>query len=56
MAKIGLFERIYNWMETLIMDKLVAQDSPGPVFKWLFKMPILQYKLGLGWLMVFKPF
>ena len=50
MAKIGLFEKIYNWMETTILDKLVSQDSPGPVFKWLFKVPILQYKLGLGWL------
>ena len=50
MAKIGLFEKFYNWMETTILDKLVSQDSPGPVFKWLFKVPILQYKLGLGWL------
>ncbi len=50
MSKIGLAEKIYNWLETFIMDKLVMQDSPGPVFKWLFKMPILQYKLGLGWM------
>ena len=50
MAKIGLFEKFYNWMETTILDKLVSQDSPGPVFKWLFKVPVLQYKLGLGWL------
>ena len=26
------------------------QESPGPFFKWLFKMPILQYKLGMGWM------
>ena len=50
MAKIGLVEKVYNWMETIIMDKLVSQDAPGPVFKWLFKIPVLQYKLGLGWL------
>jgi len=50
MAKISLFEKIYNWAETTIMDKLVSQDRPGPVFKWLFKIPVLQYKLGLGWL------
>jgi deazaflavin-dependent oxidoreductase (nitroreductase family) len=50
MAKIGLLEKIYNWTETVILDKLVAQESPGLVFKWLFKMPILQYKLGLGWM------
>lgn len=47
MAKIGLFEKFYNWMETTIMDKLMAQDSPDPVFKWIFKIPVLQYKLGL---------
>ena len=50
MAKIGLFEKFYNWTETMIMDKLVSQDTPGPVFKWLFRIPILQYKVGLGWL------
>jgi deazaflavin-dependent oxidoreductase (nitroreductase family) len=50
MAKIGLVETLYNWIEVWIMDKLVMQNSPGPVFKWLFKMPILQYKLGMGWM------
>ena len=50
MEKIGIGERIYNWLESFIMDKLVSQNSPGPVFKWIFKIPILQYKLGLGWL------
>ena len=25
MVKIGLVEKIYNWMESVIMDKLVAQ-------------------------------
>src|SRR5512141_1126583 len=50
MQKISLMEKIYNWLESFIMDKLVSQDTPGPLFKWLFKMPILQYKLGLGWL------
>lgn len=50
MQKISLMEKIYNWLESFIMDKLVSQDTLGPLFKWLFKMPILQYKLGLGWL------
>src|SRR5512138_1450266 len=50
MAKISLAERAYSWMETWIMDTLVGQESPGPVFKWIFKIPILQYKLGLGWI------
>lgn len=30
--------------------KLVPQNEVGPVFKWLFKIPILQYRLGLGWM------
>lgn len=29
------------------MTRLVPIDSPGPVFKWLFKVPILFYKIGL---------
>lgn len=49
MSKIGLVERIYNRMETWIM-KLVPQEDVGPVFKWIFKMPILQYRLGMGWM------
>jgi hypothetical protein len=48
--KISLAEKIYNRIETLIMDKLVMQGSPGPFFKWWFKLPILQYKLGMGWM------
>src|SRR5512146_99104 len=50
MEKISLAERIYNWLKTLIMEKLVMQESPGTFFKWWFKLPILQYKLGLGWM------
>ena len=49
MPNISLTERIYNWTETLIMD-LVPQRHVGPVFKWIFKLPILQYRLGLGWM------
>jgi deazaflavin-dependent oxidoreductase (nitroreductase family) len=47
MEKIGLIEKAYNRAETFIM-KLVPKESVGPVLKWLFKMPILQYKLGMG--------
>lgn len=50
MQKISFAEKIYNWMETLILEKLVMKDRPGLFFKWLFKMPILQYKLGMGWM------
>jgi len=33
--------------EELIMTRLVPHDNPGPVFRWLFKVPILFYKAGL---------
>ena len=33
--------------ENLLMTYLVPKDSPGLVFKWLFKVPILFYKAGL---------
>jgi deazaflavin-dependent oxidoreductase (nitroreductase family) len=48
--KISWAEKIYAWLEIWIMDKLVMQDRPGPFFKWWFKIPILYYKLGLGWM------
>jgi deazaflavin-dependent oxidoreductase (nitroreductase family) len=50
MERISLQERIYAWAEALILDKLVGRDGPGPIFKWIFKIPILYYRLGLGWL------
>jgi deazaflavin-dependent oxidoreductase (nitroreductase family) len=49
MDKPGLIEKIYNRAETFIM-KLVPRDSVGPFFKWWFKLPIQQYKLGMGWM------
>lgn len=49
MQRISLTEKIYNWMETLVM-KIVPQKNVGPVFKWIFKIPVLQYRLGLGWM------
>jgi len=45
MSKISLTERIYNRVETLIMD-VVPQKNVGPLFKWIFKLPILQYRLA----------
>jgi deazaflavin-dependent oxidoreductase (nitroreductase family) len=50
MGKISWTEKFFNKTETWILDRLVMQDSPGPVFKWLFKIPIVQYRLGLGWM------
>lgn len=49
MKRIGMVERIYNGVETLLL-KIVPKENVGPVFKWLFKMPLLQYKLGMGWM------
>ena len=49
MAKIGLVEKAYAWMETTILNRLTPKKEVGPVFKWIFKIPVLQYKLGLGW-------
>jgi deazaflavin-dependent oxidoreductase (nitroreductase family) len=41
-------QRIQAWIEALILTRLVPKDSPGPVFRYLFKIPILFYRLGLG--------
>jgi deazaflavin-dependent oxidoreductase (nitroreductase family) len=49
MPKTGPLERLYNRVETLTMA-LVPQKNVGPLFKWIFKLPILQYRLGLGWM------
>jgi deazaflavin-dependent oxidoreductase (nitroreductase family) len=49
MEKIGLAEKIYAQAETLLM-KLVPQENVGPLFKWIFKMPIIQYRIGMGWM------
>jgi deazaflavin-dependent oxidoreductase (nitroreductase family) len=49
MFRINLAEYLYNRIETFIMD-LVPRKNVGPIFKWIFKIPVLQYKLGLGWL------
>jgi len=48
---ISLFERISVWMEVEILSRLTPRDGVGPVFKWIFKIPILFYRLGLGWVL-----
>ena len=47
-SSIGLFDRIQLWMENAILTRLVPKDNPGPVFRYIFKIPILFYRLGLG--------
>lgn len=47
MQKSPPLQRLALILEDRIMTRLIPLDGPGPVFKWLFKMPILFYKLGL---------
>jgi deazaflavin-dependent oxidoreductase (nitroreductase family) len=51
MAEIGLGERISVWLEVKILNNLTPRQQVGPFFKWIFKIPILYYKLGLGWML-----
>ncbi len=44
------FFRFYMKVEEFILTRLVPFDKPGPFFKWVFKAPILHYRLGLGWM------
>jgi deazaflavin-dependent oxidoreductase (nitroreductase family) len=41
------FERVALLVEVTLMTRLVPKDDPGPVFKWLFKVPVVFYKAGL---------
>jgi len=45
--KLTLFERVALRVEDLLMTRLVPGDHPGIVFKWLFKIPIFFYRIGL---------
>ncbi len=51
MSAASLFERISVWMEVEILSRLTPRNGVGPLFKWIFKIPILYYKLGLGWML-----
>jgi deazaflavin-dependent oxidoreductase (nitroreductase family) len=51
MPKTSLFDRLSISMEVEILSRLTPKNHPGPVFKWIFKIPILYYKLGLGWIL-----
>jgi deazaflavin-dependent oxidoreductase (nitroreductase family) len=48
MTEIGMGKRISVWLEVEIMSHLTPRQHAGPLFKWIFKIPILYYKLGLG--------
>ena len=51
MSEIGLGERISVWLEVEILNSLTPRQQVGLLFKWIFKIPILYYKLGLGWML-----
>jgi len=43
----AFFERFALRTEEILMTRLLPKEDPGPVFRWLFKIPILFYKIGL---------
>ena len=45
--KLTRLERLFLGAEDFIMTRLVPMGSPGLVFKWLFKVPVLFNKIGL---------
>jgi deazaflavin-dependent oxidoreductase (nitroreductase family) len=45
---LSVFERMRAWLEAAILTRFVPMDSPGLVFRLIFKIPILFYRLGLG--------
>jgi deazaflavin-dependent oxidoreductase (nitroreductase family) len=46
-GKLTKFEVLLLGIEDFIMMRLVPMDNPGPVFKWLFKIPVFFYRVGL---------
>lgn len=47
MGKFTPFEKLALRAENLILTRLARMDRPGPVFKWLFKVPVFFYKIDL---------
>ncbi len=45
--KLSLLERFSLRVEDILITRLVPWDKPGPVFRWLFKIPIFFYWLNL---------
>jgi deazaflavin-dependent oxidoreductase (nitroreductase family) len=42
------FQKAYGWIEAALLAFLVPRERPGPIWRWLFKTPVLLYRLGLG--------
>jgi deazaflavin-dependent oxidoreductase (nitroreductase family) len=47
---MNLFQRLCLAVENAILTYLVPRDHPGPVWRWFFKLPVVFYRAGLGWL------
>jgi deazaflavin-dependent oxidoreductase (nitroreductase family) len=45
---MNFWQRLTAVIEPFIMKYLVGQRSPGPLFRWIFKIPLIFYRLGLG--------
>jgi deazaflavin-dependent oxidoreductase (nitroreductase family) len=57
LPQLSIFQKITRRGNNLIMTALVPLHHPSPVFKWLFKVPLLLAKLGLfrlipGWMLI----
>jgi deazaflavin-dependent oxidoreductase (nitroreductase family) len=46
--RLTLLQKFFQWGNNLIMTALVPLNHPGRLFRWVFKTPILLYKIGLG--------
>lgn len=46
--ELSLWRRVYAAVEHVIVTYLVPLKSPGPIWRWVFKVPILFYRVGLG--------
>ena len=45
--KMTLFERFAVKAEDFILTRLVPLDNPGPVLKWISRIPLFWYSIGL---------
>ena len=45
---LSLSDKIYLWVEDFLLTKIVPQKNPGPIFKYIFKIPKYMYRIGLG--------
>ena len=46
-----MFQKIYLWLKFTIMTRLVTHSSPGPIWRLIFKLPLLLDRLGPSWML-----